>query len=82
MQNYRGQPPLSDGAFRVLQALVTDAALNLERFDAEYIDELSISHEPPLLAIALTYLTLEELASQEVTSRLLTILEQLQTTLS
>ncbi|GAX38422.1 DUF7005 family protein [Nodularia sp. NIES-3585] len=82
LENYRGQPPLSDGAFKVLQALVTDAAVNLERFDAEYIHELSISHEQPLLAIALTYLTLEELASPEVTSRLLKILEQLQTTLS
>ncbi|MDZ8106192.1 MAG: hypothetical protein RM338_11295 [Nostoc sp. DedQUE12a] len=79
LQNYRGEPPLSDGAFRVLQALVTDAALNLERFDAEYIDELGIGNERNLLAIALTYLTLEELASQEITSRLVKILEQLQT---
>ncbi len=31
---YRGSPPLSDGAFRVLQALVRDAAENLELFDA------------------------------------------------
>ena len=31
---YRGKPPLSDGAFRVLQALGVDAARNLERFDA------------------------------------------------
>jgi hypothetical protein len=79
LQNYRGQPPLSDGAFRILQALVTDVALNLERFDAEYIDDLSIGNERLLLSIALTYLTLEELASQEVTSRLVSILKQLQT---
>jgi hypothetical protein len=31
---YRGKPPLSEGAFRVLQALVSDAARNVERFDA------------------------------------------------
>jgi hypothetical protein len=31
---YRGKPPLSDGAFRVLQALVVDAARKVERFDA------------------------------------------------
>jgi hypothetical protein len=78
LQNYRGEPPLSDGAFKVLQALVTDAALNLERFDAEYIDDLNIRNGRHFLAIALTYLTLEELASQEVNSRLLTILEQWQ----
>ncbi|MEH1770616.1 DUF7005 family protein [Nostoc sp.] len=82
LQNYRGEPPLSDGAFKILQALVTDAALNLERFDAEYIDELSIGNERILLAIALTYLTLEELASQEITTKLMTILEQLQTDIS
>jgi hypothetical protein len=79
LQNYRGEPPLSDGAFRVLQALVTDAALNLERFDAEYINKLSVGNERNLLAIALTYSTLEELAYQENTSYLVTILEQLQT---
>ncbi len=82
LQNYRGEPPLSDGAFKILQALVTDAALNLERFDAEYIDELSVGNERILLAIALTYLTLEELASPEITTRLMTILEQLQTDIS
>ncbi|ACC81669.1 DUF7005 family protein [Nostoc punctiforme] len=79
LQNYRGEPPLSDGAFRILQALVTDAALNLERFDAEYINKLSVGNERNLLAIALTYSTLEELASQENTSYLVTILEQLET---
>ena len=79
LQNYRGEPPLSDGAFIVLQALVRDAALNLERLDAVYIDELSIGNKRNLLAITLTYLTLEELASQEITSRILEILEQLQT---
>lgn len=31
---YRGKPPLSDGAFRVLHSLVKAAAENLERFDA------------------------------------------------
>lgn len=28
LQNYRGQPPLSDGAFKILQVLVKDAAEN------------------------------------------------------
>jgi hypothetical protein len=33
-ENYRGKPPLSDGAFRVLQALTHDAALALNRYPA------------------------------------------------
>ena len=34
LENYRGRPPLSDDAFRVLQGMVRAAAANLERFDA------------------------------------------------
>jgi hypothetical protein len=33
LENYRGNPPLSDGAFAVLQAAVRRAAENLERLD-------------------------------------------------
>jgi hypothetical protein len=33
LEVYRGEPPLSDGAFRVLGALACAAAANLERFD-------------------------------------------------
>ena len=40
LQNYRGQPTLSDGAFKILQALVKAAAENLQHFDAEYASEL------------------------------------------
>jgi len=36
LENYRGDPPLSAGAFRILQALVREAAENLERFDREF----------------------------------------------
>ena len=34
LEVYRGTPPLSDGAFRVLAAVAGAAAANLERFDA------------------------------------------------
>jgi hypothetical protein len=58
---YRGQPPLSDGAFRVLQALVERAARNLERFDAGREDR---SPEETALTIAgLASLRLEDLAA-------------------
>jgi hypothetical protein len=61
LQNYRGQPPLSDGAFRVLQGLVKDASENLERSDT--------GHPPPGqpeeragTLLALTGFRLEDLA--------------------
>jgi hypothetical protein len=78
LQNYRGQPPLSDGAFQVLQALMVAAAENLEYFDRQYVEELKQAQNQPLIAIALTYLTIEELASDQAFERLQTIFLQLQ----
>ena len=78
LENYRGQPPLCDRAFAILQALVVAAANNLEYFDREYATELSLKPNQSLISIALTYLTLEELASDEACSRLQTIFQQLQ----
>lgn len=34
LENYRGEPPLSDGAFTVLASVVRAAALQLERYDS------------------------------------------------
>jgi hypothetical protein len=65
LQNYRGQPPLSEGAFKVLGTLVKAAAENLEDFDAQHSDELRNSHQQALMLVALTDLTIEELASRE-----------------
>ena len=77
LQNYRGQPPLSDEAFKVLGALVKAAAENLEDFDAQHSDELRNSHQQAFLLIALTDLTVEELASREahrlIQSRMLNV---------
>ena len=81
LQNYRGQPPLSDGAFKILQALAIAAADNLERFDAEYTSKLTDTNIQPLMLMGLTYLTVEELASLEATFRIQQILDKLQTTL-
>jgi len=64
LQNYRGQPPLSDGAFKVLGSLVQAAAKNLERFDNHYRDALKQTQQDALVTIALTRFTLEELASE------------------
>ena len=78
LQNYRGQPPLSDASFKILQALVKAAVENLERFDTEYTNELRSHNKQPLILMALTHLTLEELASQEVTFLILTLLKKKQ----
>ncbi len=78
LSNYRGQPPLSDRAFKILQALVVAAAHNLEHFDRKYAQELNQNHNQPLMLIALTYLTLEELASEQALTRLQAIFQQLQ----
>jgi hypothetical protein len=81
LQNYRGQPPLSDGAFKILQALAIAAAENLQCFDAKYADKLRDSNIQPLMLMGLTYLTLEELASLEAKFRIQQTLDELQTTL-
>jgi hypothetical protein len=61
LQNYRGNPPLSDEAFTILQTLVYHAAQNLER-----CSQLCQSPEGLInLVLPLTYLTLEELASEQ-----------------
>lgn len=63
LENYRGSPPLSEGAFLILQRLVRDAAHNLERFTGAH---LSVMHNPrlrPLLLSVLSCFTIEELAS-------------------
>lgn len=65
LQNYRGQPPLSTGAFKLLQALVRAAAENLQRFDTDNAQELSTLKGQVLMLVTLTALTLEELAAPE-----------------
>ncbi|WP_438822918.1 DUF7005 family protein [Nostoc favosum] len=79
LQNYRGQPPLSDGAFEILQALVKAAAENLQCFHAEYSEDLTDTNMQPLMLMGLTFLTLEELASQEAKFRIQQTLDKLQT---
>lgn len=70
LQNYRGEPALSDGAFRILQKLVKAAAENLECFDHAHASELETRNSQALLLVALTYLTLEEYASDQAATRL------------
>jgi len=65
MENYRGEAPLSAGAFQVLQGLVKDAAENLEQLHINHADELLDTFNQGKFLIALTRLTLEELANTQ-----------------
>ena len=72
LQNYRDEPPLSDGAFRVLQGLVKDAAENLGRLDSDpaYLPGRETEDMAGTL-LALTGFRLEELAVSEAPGRIL-----------
>ena len=65
LQNYRGQPPLSDGAFGVLRALVKDVAENLQHVS----DDLGFlpggPEERAGMLLALCGFRLEELAAPD-----------------
>ncbi|MHB8520224.1 MAG: DUF7005 family protein [Limisphaerales bacterium] len=73
LENYRGDPPLSDRAFRVLQILVKRAAENLERFDRVRAGPSPEDRQEPNRLIALSRLGLDELASPH-TDLLLSVL--------
>ena len=65
LQNYKGTPPLSDGAFRILQTLLYHAVKNLEAYEQRYPQSVSATQPIQPVLLALTYVTLEELASQK-----------------
>jgi len=76
---YRGKPPLSEGAFRILHRLVKAAAENLERFDAGLSAGAGTMQNQGLLISALASLRLEDLASpaaQELLAGTVTVLER------
>lgn len=63
IENYRGDPSLSDGAFEILKQLVVTAAHNLERFEKnQHFSTVKVDGSLPII-FALTHLTIEELAS-------------------
>jgi hypothetical protein len=65
LEIYRGDPPLSDGAFRVLQRLLVSAAGNLERLDARLAEIPRTPAGRALAIAALASLRLEDLASDD-----------------
>lgn len=69
LQNYRGTPPLSEGAFTVLQALVRSAAAGLETMDALRPRRTTGADETARALRALATLPLEALASSDAIGR-------------
>jgi hypothetical protein len=76
INNYRGNPLLSEGAFSVLKHLVRMSAINLEDFDQAHRTEIDLPDGTTLMLIALTSLTMEELASKEAPNLLGKAFEQ------
>ncbi|NEP51220.1 MAG: hypothetical protein F6K65_21450 [Moorea sp. SIO3C2] len=64
LENYRAEATLSEGAFRILQRLVKDAAENLEAFNLAHQNQLQGRSNQGKMVMALTRLRLEELADK------------------
>lgn len=69
LQNYRGTPPLSDGAFRVLVAMVRSAAAHLEAIDGLRPRGAADAEETARALSALAGMTVEELAGPGAAER-------------
>lgn len=69
LNNYRGDPPLSDGAFRVLQELARSACRNLEAFDRTLCPEDRSPTGRCRMILALARLRLEDLAGDGAVER-------------
>jgi len=65
LQNYRGDPPLSESAFVVLQKMVVAACTNLENFDRRHTPALQRLQVRAGLLLMLTNLTVEEMAARD-----------------
>jgi len=65
LENYRGKPPLSDGAFDLLKTIVYQAARTLERFDQHVDVGQTRKPDQAKITLSLCRMTLEALASSE-----------------
>ena len=70
LENYRGNPPLSDGAFRVLQTVAYRAAGAVEAFDERHAEAHSAPDGRARMLLTLAALGLDALAAPDAVSRL------------
>ena len=73
LQNYRGNPPISDDAFRVTKLLAFDAVRNLARMDLACPDDLRAGEGLARLVVTLMTLSLEELAFADLRESVLAL---------
>ena len=81
LQNYRGNPPLSDGAFGVLCDLARSATANLEQFDAGCGGKMNGLEGKTAVMMTLCGFTVEELASKNAADMLCTKFAALEKTI-
>jgi len=72
MENYRGDPPLSEKAFEVLQRMIRSAAANLASFDEQHVPKFQQLRLQPALYLTLTRLTIEQISAPNGTETLAT----------
>jgi hypothetical protein len=77
LENYRGDPPLSDAAFRVLQSIARSAALTLDRFWDRHQEMLRRDCTHICAITAMSAFTLDELATSDAADRLCSQVERL-----
>jgi hypothetical protein len=65
LENYLGTPPLSNGSFKILCKLAKYAAENMENIDNIFRPGTDNRYKRTDILLALTYLTIEELASHD-----------------
>lgn len=70
LENYRGEAPLSENAFRVLQELAVRSAKSLEAVHTSLTNNLTTFNQRIILVAAMSLLSIEELASEDGTARL------------
>ena len=76
LENYRGDPPLSESAFLVLTRIVQRAAMHVEEFHRTHEKLLERENIRSVLIMTLAEFTAEELASEEVQELLSTSLRR------
>ncbi|MCG6961839.1 MAG: hypothetical protein LJE95_01060 [Acidobacteria bacterium] len=79
LEVYRGEPPLSDGAFKALQELVRRGVANLARLAEAHAGKLASEQELGRLVVAMTLLACEELAAEDLVTRVEERLAELMT---
>ena len=78
LENYLGDPPLGEAAFKVLQNVVDKAIANLGAFDEDETQRAEGRRPLASIVIAIGSMTLDELALEDISERVAMVCEALQ----